>query len=413
MHIIYIHQYFKTPDHKGGIRSYEMAKRLVQAGHKVSMICCSLTMDIQGKPGNIIQSQVAGIDVYRIIEPYSNYMSFARRWIAFLRFAQHALKVTKSLREVDLVFATSTPLTVGPLGRKTAKFHKCPFVFEVRDLWPELPIAMGLVKNPLLRWYLKNMELRTYRAASHCVALSPRMKAGIAETGFPEDHITLIPNSCDNELFFPTDFRSEISQDSRYGHPDDLRFVYAGTHGLINGLDAVLDAIRELKKRNVTGIHFNFIGEGAKKPSLIKQAESEGLSGYVSWIDPMTKNDLARILPQMDVGLLVFQNNTAIYDGTSPNKFFDYISSGLPVLNNYPGWLAKYIQERNCGVVVPPEDPMAFADAIMDLLKRRHALKTMGENARKLAEDVFSRDKLAAQFVQVMEDVVKECSHKQ
>ena len=409
MHIIYIHQYFITPDQEGGTRSYEMAKRLVQAGHKVSMIC--------GTPDSICSSRVIndhidGIDVYRIVEPYSNYMSFARRWIAFLRFAKQALKVAKTLREVDLVFATSTPLTVGPLGRKAAQYHGCPFVFEVRDLWPELPIAMGLVNNPLLRWYLKNMELKTYRAASHCIALSPRMKEGIAETGFPEDRITLIPNSCDNDLFLPTDSRSELDQNSRYGNPGDLNVVYAGTHGLINGLDAVLEAICELKKRNICGVHFNFIGDGAKKPSLISQAEKMSISEYVSWFDPMKKNDLAGILPQMDVGLLIFQNIPAIYNGTSPNKFFDYIASGIPVLSNYPGWLAKYIDANKCGVVVPPDDPMEFADAVVDMINHQEKLKEMGKNARMLAETTFSRDILGQLFVETLEKTHDEFQKK-
>ncbi|MCL2622245.1 MAG: glycosyltransferase, partial [Planctomycetaceae bacterium] len=191
-----------------------MAKRLIRAGHKVSMICgTSDTIDTTSKPGTLVRSRHEGIDVYRFIEPYSNSMSFFRRWIAFLRFTKEALKIAGTIDEVDIVFATSTPLTAGDIGRKSAKIHKCPFVFEVRDLWPELPIAMGIVRHWPLKWYLKRMELRAYRAADRCIALAPGIKEGIAETGFPEDKIEVVPNSCDVDLFIPSESNVDVDHD--------------------------------------------------------------------------------------------------------------------------------------------------------------------------------------------------------
>ena len=413
MHIIYVHQYFKTPEQVGGTRSYEMAKRMVHAGHQVSMICgTSDTMGIKGKTGSILRSQVEGIDIYRIIEPYSNNMSFARRWIAFLRFAKQSLKAAKTLRDVDLVFATSTPLTVGAPGRKAAKFHHCPFVFEVRDLWPERAITLGVLKSRLLIYYLRRMEYRAYHAAQHIITLAPRMSEGVIETGYPASQVTMIPNSCDVGLFVPKTNRDDIEYNLHYGKPGDFRLVHAGANGLVNGIGLALDAVKILKQRAITGVRFVFIGPGSQTPMLKTRCDAEGLNDYISWIDPLSKNEIARILPQMDVGMMLCKDNPGIHYGTSPNKFFDYLSSGIPVLINYPGWLSECLEKNECGVTVTPEAAEDFADAVVEMMNQREKLKKMGMNARKLAEEVFSRDELGAKFVQVMENVVSEYSHK-
>lgn len=381
-----------------------MAKRLVASGHRVSMVCgASEPTENGSRNAPVTKTNIEGIDVYSIREPYSNAMSFAKRWFVFLRFAKKALKLIKTFQDVDLIFATSTPLTVGDPGRKAASYHRCPFVFEVRDLWPELPIAMGIVKSWPLKFYLRNMELRAYRAASACVALAPGIKDGIQETGFPSDKIAVIPNSCDLNLFRPAISRDEIEQDERFGRPGDFRLCFCGAHGMANGLDAVLDAVGELKRRGVTGIRFCFIGSGGKKLGLMKRAEEEGLGDFLSWVDPIPKRELARILPQMDVGMQILMNIPAFYRGTSPNKFFDYLSCGLPVLNNYPGWLADYITENDCGLVVEPANPKTFADAVERMKNNRDKIKKMGENGRKLAVETFSRDKLGRQFVEFLE----------
>jgi len=413
MHVIYIHQYFMTPDQKSGTRSYEMAQRLVRAGHKVSMICGTTEItDALMPTGMVTQKHIDGIDIYQITEPYSNAMGFAKRWFVFLKFAKKALNLAKSLKNVDLVFATSTPLTVGDPGRKAARFHRCPFVFEVRDLWPELPVAMGIVRHWPLKWYLKRMELRAYRAADRCIALAPGIKKGIAETGFPEDKIEIIPNSCDLDLFVPSTSNVNVDHDSRFGIPGDFRFVFTGAHGLANGLDAVLDAIGEIKKRNMTGVRFCFIGTGGLKPHLMERSKNEKLDSHISWVEPVPKRELAKILPQMDVGMQILKNIPAFYRGTSPNKFFDYLSCGLPVLNNYPGWLAEYIKENNCGMVVPPDDPIAFADTVARMMTMREELKKMGRNARQLAEQTFSRNFLGEKFVETLEKTVEEFHRK-
>jgi len=408
MHVAYIHQHFSTRKGATGTRSYEMGRRMIQAGHRVTMICGQYAAGdgaVLEKTGNpsahagADEFDVDGIRVIRIREPYANQMGFVRRLLAFGRFARAATRIVARL-DVDLVFATSTPLSVGIPGMKGARRLGVPFVFEVRDLWPELPIAMGVLRNPLLIAYARRLERRIYRAASRIITLAPGMKEGILRTGYPPDRIELIPNSADLDLFRPCE---DPITDNRFGPPGACRFVFTGAHGKANGLDAVLDAAAVLTRRGDGGVHFVFIGEGSERERLMTRCKSEGLEAMMSWLRPMPKSELARILPRMDVGLMILRNVPAFYNGTSPNKFFDYIASGLPVLNNYPGWLAEMIREQDCGMVVPPDDPSAFADAVVRLRDDALARREMGRRARRLAEDRFSRDQLADQFVTVLE----------
>lgn len=403
MHIAYIHQHFQTPQDKGGTRSYEMALRLIAAGHCVSMISGTMedVGDRIGIQGESMKVDVDGIDVHYINAPYANRLSFWQRVAVFRLFAKRAQRVVESLRP-DLVFATSTPLTVGDPARKAAKSLGVPFVFEVRDLWPELPIAMGIIRNPALKWYLRHMERRIYRAASHCIALSPGMKEGIAETGYPAERISIIPNAADLELFKP---ERTLPREEWLGDVSQCRFVFSGAHGEANGLDALIDAAVELKRRGEEGIQFICVGYGKLKPRLIERSKREGVDDRVLWVDPVPKKQLARLLPTFDVGLMLLKNIPAFYRGTSPNKFFDYIASGLPVLNNYPGWLAGMIEDNDFGKVTPPDDAMAFADACVWFRDHPEVREAMRARARAFAEREHSRDRRAGQFVEALERV--------
>ncbi len=407
MHVAYIHQHFSTQKGFTGTRSYEMARHLIERGHRVTMICGAGDVSDMGQtatPERVSTLDVDGITVKRINQPYSNRMGFVARLRAFGRFAREATRVVGRL-DADLVFATSTPLTVGIPGMKGARRLRVPFVFEVRDLWPDVAIALEVVRNPLLIWYARRLEHRIYRAARRIIALSPGMKDGIVRTGYPDDRVTIVPNGCDLDLFVPTD---EPLDDARFGPPDEFRLIFTGAHGLANGLDAVLDAVAELKRRGVSGIRFVFLGTGSQKARLMQRSRDEGLDGLTSWVDPIPKLELARVLPRMDVGMMILKNLPDFYYGTSPNKFFDYIASGLPVLNNYPGWLAGMIEERGCGVVVPPDDPRAFADAVLELREDPQRLAEMGRAARKLAEDRFDRRRLATTFADTLEQACAE-----
>lgn len=397
MKVIYFHQHFSTPKGSAGIRSYEMARRLLGRGHQVTMVCGSYggggTSLSHPFVGGRRRGTVDGIDIIEFDLAYSNADSFVKRGLTFVKFALRSIGLAFT-EKYDVLFATTTPLTAGIPGIFARWLRGKPFVFEVRDLWPELPRAMGVIRNPLVLWAMGVLEWASYRSAHRLVGLSPGIVEGIAHQDVPRDRIASVPNGCDLGIFAgevqpwrPAQVRTT-----------DLMAVFAGTHGMANGLDAVLYAAAELKRRGRDDIKLLLIGQGKLKAGLQAWAARDGLDNVV-FHDPVNKAKLAGLMAATDLGLQILANVPAFYYGTSPNKFFDYIAAGLPVLNNYPGWLDEMITEHRCGFAVPPDNPIAFADALEQAAADRDALKAMGQRGRALAETQFDRIKLADRWV--------------
>jgi glycosyltransferase involved in cell wall biosynthesis len=400
MKILYFHQHFKTPTTAGGTRSYELAQRLITRGHKVMMVCGKtddLGLQPSGRKG-VLRGNIDGIDVIQIDIPYSNYDGILKRALIFIRFAWASIGFARR-EDYDLLFATSTPLTAGIPGIVMKLLRrKQPFVFEVRDLWPELPKALGM-KNPFLLGGMSLLEWLSYHTADACIGLSPGICEGIAKRSQPGKRIAMIPNSCDLDLFSPGNRQELVLEGVGV---NDLVAVFTGAHGIANGLDTVLDAAKALLTHNRTDIKLVFIGDGKLKPALMQQAEQEHLTNTL-FLDPMPKRQLNKLIGGVDVGLMILANVPEFYYGTSPNKFFDYIASGLPVLNNYPGWLADLIKANDCGIAVPPDDQQAFANALIELADNPVRRKQMGTNARALAEREFNRNHLGELFIDFLE----------
>lgn len=406
MKILYYHQHFSTPEGSTGTRSYEMAKALVARGHDVTMICGSSNTGRTGLPGAFAKGKreglVDGIQVVEFELPYSNRDGFIKRTWTFLKFAFRGVGVALS-RDYDLLFATTTPLTAGIPGIFAKLIRRKPFVFEVRDLWPELPRAMGVITNPVVLWAMGVLEWLSYRLADACIGLSPGIVEGIANVGVARDKIVMIPNGCDLELFDPTHAKPQRPEGVA---EDDFCAVFTGAHGMANGLTAVLDAAKALKEKGRNDIRLIFIGDGKLKPALVRRADSEKLDNC-HFLKPVPKRELTSLMHGCDVGMMILANVPAFYFGTSPNKFFDYIASGMPVLNNYPGWLAGLVTENECGTAVPPEDPHAFADALIAMADGHERTREMGVNSRALAEKQFDRSALAESFCDWLEKAVK------
>jgi glycosyltransferase involved in cell wall biosynthesis len=397
MHILYFHQHFSTPKGSAGTRSYEMAQALIRSGHSVTIVCGSYAQGATELTAPFERGArrgfVDGIDVIEYSIDYANHLGLLQRTIVFVKFAISSIKI--ALREpADVIFATTTPLTAGIPGIIARWIRRKPFVFEVRDLWPELPRAMGVIKNPVILSLMSMLEWSSYKSANRLVGLSPGIVEGIASRGVVRDRIAMVPNGCDLALFssFKSAWRPEGVRDNQ------LLAIFTGTHGHANGLESVLNAAAELKLRGRDDIRFALVGEGSKKLTLQKQALDRNLDSIL-FLDPMPKAQLSNLMAGADLGLQLLQNVPAFYYGTSPNKFFDYIAAGLPVLNNYPGWLAQLIAEHGCGFAVRPDDAVAFADALIEAADDRLALRKKGDGALRLATSVFSRQTLADQWV--------------
>ncbi|MBT7583525.1 MAG: glycosyltransferase family 4 protein, partial [Kordiimonadaceae bacterium] len=378
MRILYFHQHFSTPKGAGGIRSYAMARSLIKAGHEVTMVCGSYSGGSTGLDGSFVggkrKGSYDGINIIEFELNYSNADSFLKRTMLFFLFALRSIKIALFSKS-DLIFATSTPLTAGIPGIVARWLKNARFVFEVRDLWPELPREMKGIRNPVILMLMGFLEWLSYKSAHRLIGLSPGIVAGIRRHNINEDRVALIPNGCDLDIFAANEhaWRPEQVAD------DDLMAVYSGTHGIANGLDAVLDVAVLLKKQGRTKIKIVLVGQGREKEKLSNRAEAENLDNVI-FLDPVPKKELAGLLAGADIGLQLLANVEAFYFGTSPNKFFDYLSAGLPVLTNYPGWIAELVSENDCGYVVAPQDPEAFSVALINAENNRNYLLKAGNN---------------------------------
>lgn len=404
MNILYFHQHFTTPAGSGGTRSFEFARNLVLAGHNVTLVCGSyvggntgLEGDFQG---NQRQGLVEGINVIELKIPYSNKDIFFSRAIKFIRFSLKGLLITWKT-DFDVLFATSTPLTACLPGIFAKLIRKGKFIFEVRDLWPELPKAMGVIKNPLLLICLDILETLGYRFADGIVGLSPGIVNGIKKKTGESKKVIMIPNGSDIELFQDQNSIVNLNFPSELVESDFIA-LYAGTHGRANGLYSLLEAakILNLKEPNIKIV---LIGDGSEKINLIKFKQDNCLNNTF-FLDPLPKLQVVHWMKQANLGLQILSNVPEFYYGTSPNKFFDYLSSGLPVLINYPGWLADIVQKENIGYFADP----AIQDSLsQQLVKAYHEREKNKKNtkASDFAQQTFNRKNLFLDFKKFIEDI--------
>jgi glycosyltransferase involved in cell wall biosynthesis len=411
MHILYLHQYFATRKGTTGTRSYEFARYLVGKGHRVTMITSGLANREFPVPEDkqYAELETEGIQVVAIAAAYNDpqvgtSMSGLQRMFKFYQFAWSACRIGKKLPAPDVVFATHTPLTIGLASLTLGQYFKVPFVFEVRDLWPEALVNVGALKNPLAIWWLERMAKKIYAGAKHIIALSPGMKEGIIRTGVPADKVTVIPNAGDLDLFSPDIDGSEQSE--RLGLKDRFTAIYFGAMGLANGLEYVIEAARILAERHNNHIVLVLLGSGGKRAELEKLANEYKLKNVIFSNPAPDKEQLARIVAGCDVCLTIYR---ASKEHTwSPNKMFDALAAGKPVLINVPGWLGETIEKNSCGRCLDANRPQMLADALEELAGNPELCRQMGKNARELAEREFDRIKLAKHFENVLIEAVGE-----
>jgi len=403
--IIYLHQYFNTPEMSGGTRSYEMARRMVAAGHEVHMIT-SFREEDPSKSG-WFKTEAAGIQVHWYPVPYSNHMGFCQRIKAFIAFALAARNKAVEL-DGDIIFATSTPLTIALPAVPASRKKKIPMVFEVRDLWPEMPIAVGALNNPLLRYAAHKLEHWAYLNASAIVALSPGMKAGVVRTGYSANKVAVIPNSSDNAEFKHGPEAAARFRAERKWLGDRPLLVYTGTFGPTNGVGYMVTLASELSALG-SDIRILLVGDGAERERVISEAEKEGVLNRNLFVEKqLPKREIPALLSAATMASSLFIDLPEMRPN-SANKFFDALAAGTPIMLNYGGWMHDLVSQNNCGLAMWRKP---IADVAAELVKRMHDeawLGQAGASARQMAENCFARDHLAKQLISVLEAVVEGC----
>jgi len=370
-----------------------MARALAQRGHRVTMACGRFEGGVTGLRGAFRRGRregvVHGIRVVEFDIAYRNAMGLGARLLAFLHYAARATWLARAERW-DVIIASSTPLSVA----LPALAARAPFIFEIRDPWPELPRAMGGVPAPLL-WAMEALANAACRRAATVIALSP----GMAETAQARGarRVQVIPNGADLDLFGPQ--IAPWRPDKARSH--EVLAVYAGAHGRANGLDVVIAAAALLRPLPIRII---LVGEGSEKPRLMARATAEGLAN-LTFLAPMPKPDLARLLAGAQIGLFLLAPVAEFAEYIAPSKLMDFCAAGLPIVGNVPGHAARVIEAGPSGLVVPPDDAAALAAALRKVAMDRPRREAMGRAARLQAMRLWDRRHHSASFCEVVEAV--------
>lgn len=408
MKILYLHQYFATPESNAGTRSFEMAKRLVIKGHEVIFVTSSAYLSNNytlRKGWN--ELDINGIKLFIIHLPYSNKDSFVKRIFKFLQFSWMSTLKSLSIKS-DVVFATSTPLTIAIPGLIYSKIKKVPLVFEIRDLWPELPLAIGAIKNPIVIKLAEWLEKYTYKNSSRLIGLSPGMCDGIIRHGIPKEKVTLATNSCDTELF---DVDKSIGESYRKSNLNFVNgrklIVYTGTFGLINNVGYLPELAKSVKEID-SNICVVAIGDGMEKQAVIDKAiELNVLDNNLYILPPVPKTEIVKLLSAADLSISLFGPIPEMWHN-SANKLFDALASSTPIAINYGGWQKSFIEEYQCGLVLDSCDYAKSAKALSLFLNDKVTYCHASQQCKYLAYRKFSRDEMALRVEQTLLEAIND-----
>ena len=397
--ILYVHQFFFHPKESGGTRVYWNAQELMKAGYEVTVIT-------QGNPMNpfhksfkkIERRNIDGINVIYIRNAYAMSFSVARRFLAFFLFMVKSTWFVLKERNVSLIIASSTPLSIGLPALVAKIFREIPYIFEVRDLWPEVPIQMGAIRNRFFIWLLRKFEATIYRHARHIVALSPGMAKGI-ELYIPHSKVSIIPNMSKIDKFFSRE-KNRVLEAKLGLMSDSIKIIHFGAMGYVNGLENFVEAAKISTSKYGREIEFILVGGGKRKADYQVYQKNENLLN-LHIFDRIAMEELSELVNLCDISYIGVVP-IPILETNSANKFFDSLSAGKPIIINFGGWMQEIIEGSNCGVRVDATDPNDLLEKIVMLRNNNNLMLEMGNNSRKLAEERFDKSILCAEYVKLV-----------
>ena len=404
MHILLIHQAFTEIDQPGGTRHAEFARHLASLGHKVTVIASSISY----LTGNIDQKRIPegganeGNSKVNVIHAYTYpalHRSFVHRTISFLSFMVTSFLIGLRIDNIDLVWGTSPPIFQGLAAWALASYRRIPFLFEVRDLWPAFAIAIGVLRNPVLIRASEWLERFLYSKADVLIVNSPGYIDHVQARG--ADRVELIPNGTEVSMFTPL----SRGDDFRLKHSLAGKFIalYAGAHGMSNDLGVILEAAASLQDWD--DIIFILIGDGKEKPALISRAEDMQLKN-LKFLPPIPKTEMPEALAAADACIAILKP-IPLYGTVYPNKVFDYMAAGRPVILAMEGVIRQVLETAQAGIPVPPGDPRSLAEAITTLVNNPGSGVVMGKMGHEYVKTHFDRPAQAEKLAQVIENLTK------
>lgn len=406
MKLIYLHQYFKLPTENGGTRSYDLAQAFAKKGIEVEIV--TTISDRNGFNGQRWRTeQIADFKVHYMHLPYDNSFSYVKRLFVFLSFI--FFSTIRILRiKADLVLATSTPLTIGIPAIFKRLLHGTPFIFEVRDVWPEAVVAVGAIRNKILIKLLVLLESLIYKSSAIIVPLSVDMKTSIlnryptlaSKIPFVIENIAEV-----NRFRCESNLAAGAYLEDIIGFRPKASILYAGTFGTVNNIGYVIDLAEKILQYD-QDIVFLLLGTGAHKSSLIRLAKEKGIYGKnVFFIPPVSKTELPMIYNAATLGASFVAPIPALW-ANSANKFFDTLAAGRPILINHGGWQAELIRNQKVGFVLDASISVDNILKFLDYIRDDEIIRSSGIRARQIAESEFSLEIAVEKYLKIFKIIL-------
>ncbi|MBG7610092.1 MAG: glycosyltransferase family 4 protein [Anaerolineae bacterium] len=397
MHILLIHQAFAALNEPGGTRHHELANYLIEAGHRVTVIASPVSY-LTGSQQKVEGAPDKYLTIKRAYTYSGLHRSFVHRIFSFLSFMFSSFFVGLRVSDVDLIWGTSPPIFQGLTAWVLSRIKRAPFLFEVRDLWPAFAIAVGVLTNPILISASNRLERFLYQRADSLIINSPGFREHIQSRGV--ENIVLLPNGADIQMFNPENKGFEFRQ--FHGLEDKFIALYAGAHGMSNDLDILLDAADLLRDRPEIAIVL--LGDGKEKANLQSRAAEMHLAN-ITFVDPIPKTKMPEVLASADACIAILKP-IAMYKTVYPNKVFDYMAAGRPVVLAIDGVIRDVVESASGGIFVPPGDSKYLAKAIRTLADNPRNAQKLGQNGRRYVELHFDRREVAAQLTMLIESII-------
>lgn len=387
MKILIFYQYFSTPKGSWGTRIYEFSKEWVKQGHDVTVVT-SLYSKSDLKATKFIETQIIeGIEVKVINIKIDNKQPIIKRITSFILYSiiasWYGLKI-----KADIAIASSGPITVGLPGLISKIFSNKKLVFEARDLWPEAPIELGVIKNAFIIRVAYFFEKFIYENASLIIGLSPGIRDEI-KSNFNHKNVISITNSANLDLFG----EKKIFQKNGILNQKDFYAIYTGNIGEVNNSYLLVNAARNLKMKNIDNIKIVLIGDGQLKENIIEIIKKENLTNLIHF-DLMSKENLVAFVQHANVSLVPLKSNS-ILDTSSPNKLYESLAAGVPIIQTTRGWIKNYLDVNKVGFSIDGNNSESLSDLLIELKNNPELIEEMKINAKTCAQRDFDQISLS------------------
>jgi len=408
--ILYLCQVFETGSDTGSERHFYFCKYAVRKGHQATAITSNVDyknarVKFAGRKGTIVKTE-DGVDIHYVYSYANMRGSFIKRFYYYVTYFFSSISEGLKISKPDVIYAVSTPLTVGLLGYIISRLRGIPFVFEVTDLWPEAAVECGVVKNKGLIKLAHWLAMFCYRKSAHIVGLGRSMCDAIIAKGIDKEKVSLITNGVDLSLFADRsiDNAKRMAVRNQYGFGNKFVVMYMGAHGAYNSLHTIIDAAKILKGDE--RFLFVFIGDGDEKPKLQKCAADNQLEN-IQFLPPMPRAESPGMLSSADAFVLPNREGE-FFKGNLPNKLFDFLASARPIVVAGAGETPELVTAAGAGKCGPPEDSQTMANLLVELANLPEVARmAMGARGRDYVFANYDRDRLSERFLAILSDAVK------